>query len=363
MGWPARAAASAFVAASLLFKPVWAQDTSLDAIFYGQLNFGALQADNGGGRERYMAENPSAPSRVGVRWLFTLENASTLTIQFETGLGLTNLSETSPANDKLRFDFQRTDLRRFELIYASDAWGRLSLGQGSMASDGASGADLSRTGLALGPAVGDLGGSTQFLAPDGSGSGVFVEDVFDDLSGLRRFRVRYDTPNWNGLTISVAHGTDILRRGSNLDFTDIALTYSFETEDVVLEAVASYEWIDNVEERAVASASVLHTRSGLNATVATGANQRGDGGYIYAKLGVIGDLNTHGPSALAVEYYDGNDLGGIGVRSEAFGVGLTQNIDAWNLDLVAALRRYRVRAPSQAFQKVDVFLIGARWRF
>ena len=92
------------------------------------------------------------PSRVGIPWHVPFENASPLTIQFETGLGLTNLSEVSVANDRLRFYFHRSDLRRFELIYASDAWGRLSLGQGSKASDGASGADLSRTGLALGQA-------------------------------------------------------------------------------------------------------------------------------------------------------------------------------------------------------------------
>ncbi|MEL6119959.1 MAG: porin [Pseudomonadota bacterium] len=362
-GWSARVAGCAIAAATLPMAPTWAGENRLGATIYGQLNFGVLQVSNGAGRESYVAENPSIPSRVGIRWLLPLQNASALTIQLETGLGLTNLSEVSPTNDTLEFDFQRTDLRLFELIYTSDVWGRLSLGQGSMASDGASGADLSRTGLALGPAVGDLGGSTQFLAPDGSDTGVFVEDVFDDLSGLRRFRLRYDTPSWNGLTLSFAHGTDILRRGRNLDFTDMAVTYSFETDDIVLEAIASYEWVDRVEERAVASASLLHKQTGLNATVATGANQRGEGGYVYAKLGVVGDLTRHGPSAIAVAYYDGDDLGGQGLRSEAIGVGVTQNIDAWNLDLVAAWRRYDVTSPMQAFRHVDVVMLGARWQF
>ncbi|MEM7733445.1 MAG: porin [Pseudomonadota bacterium] len=362
-GWFARAAACVFVAATLSTQSSWAEVPAIETTYYGQLNFGALQVDNGGGREHYIAENPSVPSRVGVSWFVPLENAATLTIQFETGLGLTNLSEVSAANDRLRFDFQRSDLRRFELIYASDAWGRLSLGQGSMASDGASGADLSRTSHALGPAISDLGGSTQFLMPDGSGSGVFVEDVFDDLSGLRRFRARYDTPSWNGLTLSIAHGTDILRRGANLDFTDIAVSYSLDKEAVALEAIASYEWVDGLEERVVASASLFHKKTGLNATFATGANQRGDGGYVYAKLGLVSDVNHLGPSAIAVEYYDGNDLGFLDSRSKALGVGFTQNVDAWNLDLVAAMRRYRVISPSQTFQRVDALLIGARWRF
>ena len=222
---------------------------------------------------------------------------------------------------------------------------------------------MSPPGFALGPAVGDLGGRTQFLAPDVSDTGVFVEDVFDDLSGLRRFRLRYDTPSWNGLTLSFAHGTDILRRGRNLDFTDMALTHSFDTENVILEAIASCEWVDRVEERAVASASLLNKQTGINATVATGANQRGEGGYVYAKLGVTGDLTRHGPSAIAVAYYNGDDLGGKGLRSEAIGIGVTQTIEAWNLDLVAAWRRYDVTSPMQAFRHVDVIMLGARWQF
>ncbi|MEM6596277.1 MAG: hypothetical protein AAF672_15930, partial [Pseudomonadota bacterium] len=118
LGWSARGAACAILAATLPVMPALSEDNAIEATIYGQLNFGALQVDNGAGRERYIAENPSVPSRLGISWHVPLENASTLTIQFETGLGLTNLSEVSPENDRLQFDFQRTDLRVFEIIYA-----------------------------------------------------------------------------------------------------------------------------------------------------------------------------------------------------------------------------------------------------
>lgn len=350
-------------AAALWTTAAFATEDDLDATIYGQLNFGALQVDNGSGRETYFAENPTVPSRVGVRWLFPLAGSSSLMIQLETGLGLTNLREVSPSNDKLEVDFARNDLRKFEIIYTSDQFGRLSLGQGSMASDGAAGADLSRTGLALGPSIGDLGGQTEFLAPDGTGSGILVGDVFDDLAGLRRLRVRYDTPDWQGFTLSVAHGTDVLRRGANREHTDIALAYALDTERFLFEAVASYEWIDSDEERAVASASLFDKPTGLNASLATGANQVGDGGYVYAKFGIVRELTRLGPTAFALEYYDGADLGLSGSRSEAIGVGLTQRIAPWDLDLVAALRRYQLALASDSFQDVDVVLLGARWRF
>jgi hypothetical protein len=294
---------------------------------------------------------------------FQVGGQDTLRFQVETGFGLTNLSAVSPENDGLDVDLDRTSLRIFEVSYASPRLGRLSLGQGSMASDGASGTDLSGTGLAIGPAIGDLGGATSFLLSDGTASGITVGDVFDDLDGPRRFRVRYDTPDWNGLTASVAYGQEVLRSGNSLDYRDIALRYTFSTSAITLEAAASYEWLGDVEERALASASVLHMSSGLSATIATGANQVGEGRYVYAKLGVQRDLFSFGTTALAVEYYRGDDLGFVGSRSKAIGLGLTQNIQSLNLDLVASVRRYSLSSDTAQFQDVDVALLGARWRF
>ena len=122
---------------------------------YGQLNFGVLSVDNGGSRETYFAEIPHVPSRLGVLGELQVGGQDTLRFQVETGFGLTNLSAVSPENDGLDLDLDRTALRVFEISYASPRFGRVSLGQGSMASDGASGTDLSRTGLAIGPAIGD----------------------------------------------------------------------------------------------------------------------------------------------------------------------------------------------------------------
>ncbi len=346
----------------LLVTPATAND-ELGATIYGQLNFGAMQVDNGSGRQRYFAENPSIPSRVGIVWMYPLNGPSTLSFRLETGLGPTSLRNVSPTNDDLEFEFRRTVLRKFEVVYASDRFGQLSVGQGSMTSDGTAGSDLSGTSLAIGPGIGDLGGGTEFLAPNGTGSGVFVGDVFDDLGGLRRLRVRYDMPEWNGFTLAFAHGVDVLRRGRNRDYTDVAITYALDADQITVEAAASYEWIDATAERAVGSASVLHKRTGLNASVATGANQIGDGGYVYAKLGVIKTLSDLGPTAFAVEYYDGNDLGFAGSNATAMGIAVTQKIAPLNLDLVGTVRRYQLSSPTAVFQDIDIVMLAARWRF
>lgn len=330
---------------------------------YGQLNLGALTVDNGAGSETYFAENPHVPSRLGARFQLPVQGTAELTFQVETGFGLTNLSEVSPSNENLNIDIDRTVLRRFEVIYGAPSWGALSLGQGSMASDGASGTDLSGTGLAHGPAIADLGGGTPVLFARGTPSGLTVADIFDDLDGPRRLRVRYDTPDWRGVTLAMAYGQEVLRSGNDLDYRDIALRYSRATDLFTAEAAASYEWIGQVEERFLVSAALLHMASGLNVTAAHGANRIGDGNYAYVKLGWTGELVPTGRTAIALEYYDGDDFGFAGSSSHAVGLGLTHSIARLNIDLVAALRRYNLTSNTDRYADVTVTMIGARWRF
>ena len=331
--------------------------------FYGQLSFGVLATDNGAGSETYFAENGQSPSRLGVWYRHKLSYGGLLKFNFETGLGLTNLSEVSLDNDSLDFDYDKTALRKFEVIYASPRAGTFSLGQGSMASDGASGVDLSGTGFAHAAAIGDLGGRAELLLADGTGSNVVVGDVYDDLDGPRRFRLRYDTEAWIGLTASVAAGREILRSGDDRAFYDIALVYAFETAAYSAEAIVSYEWIDNDEECFLFSAGVLHTQTGLNVSFATGANEIGDGDYAYVKIGLQHDLFAMGRTAISLEYYDGNDLGHASSKSEGFGIGGSQQIDALSLEIVGAFRRYDAALSSTQFQSIDVAMLGARWRF
>ncbi|MEL6921433.1 MAG: porin [Pseudomonadota bacterium] len=357
-----KALCPSLVLASLVGSAAQA-DVATGWVFKGQLSFGVLATNNGAGSESYLAENGQSPSRLGVWYRHKVSSGGLLKFTLETGLGLTDLSEDSPDNDRLDFDYDKTALRKFEVIYASPRAGTFSSGQGSMASDGASGVDLSGTAFAHAAAIGDLGGGTEFLLGDGTVSNVFVSDVFDDLDGPRRFRLRYDTQAEIGLTASVAAGREILRSGDDRAFYDVALAYAFETAVHNAEAILSYEWIDNDEERFLFSAGVLHTQTGLNVSFATGANQIGDGDYAYIKIGQQRDLFAMGRTAVSLEYYDGNDLGHAGSNSEAFGIGGSQQIDALNLEIVGAFRRYDASLSSTQFQSIDVAMLGARWRF
>ncbi|MEL7464647.1 MAG: hypothetical protein AAFN79_11305 [Pseudomonadota bacterium] len=330
---------------------------------YGQLSFGALTVENGGGDETFFAENGHIPSRIGATFAVPHDHGAGLAFNVETGFGLSDLSEAAPKQRGPDIDLDRTALRKFEAIYSSPSIGVFSAGQGSMASDGAAGVDLSGTSFAHGPAIGDLGGGVAFLDLNGEASGVFVGDVFDDLDGPRRFRVRYDAPEWNGLTASVAVGREVLREGDDRVFRDIAVAYARATDLFEAEAKVSYEWAGDDAEILLASASALHKPTGLNLTVVAGGNLVGVGDYLYVKLGLRREVFPAGRTAIALEYYDGDDLGFVGSDARAYGIGLAQIIDDASVEIVGALRRYELSARGRAFQNIDVAMIGARWRF
>ena len=354
--------AAALLATTLLPAAGQAQGTG-EWDFFGQLSFGAMSIDNGGGRETFFAENGHSGNRVGLTYAAALTSGTKVTFKFETGFGFSDLSDASPGNSNMQMDFDETDMRKLEVIVETPRAGTFYIGQGSMASDGGAGVDLSGTALAHGPAIGDLGGSVAFLDPTGADSGVAIGDVFDDLDGPRRLRLRYDTPEWNGLFLAVAAGREVLRDGDDRDYRDISVNYARETGDFEAEAIVSYEWKGSDEEIALASAGILHTPTGLNVSIATGANQIGDGSYVYLKLGVKRDFFDFGQTAMALEYYDGSDFDVIGSSSKAIGLGIVQTVDAANLEIVGTLRRYELSAPAAEFQDVDVAMIGARWKF
>ena len=114
---------------------------------YGQLNFGLFEADDGFQTETYLTDNDNSNTRVGFNWTFDLGAERMLRFNFETGLGLIGSSGVTIDDTDLDVDFDRQELRKFELIYTSPDIGTFSIGQGSMATDGVAEADLSGTSV------------------------------------------------------------------------------------------------------------------------------------------------------------------------------------------------------------------------
>lgn len=137
----------------------FAQDNN--ARFYGFFNLIVTSTDDGFETNTQVVDNSNAPSRFGLWWETPL-GQGTLKFNFETALGLRGLSSLSMTNKEPDFvDYSRTSLRKVDFSWGGD-FGTFSIGQGSMAADGMTGADDSGTGFISTSAVADVSGGYTF---------------------------------------------------------------------------------------------------------------------------------------------------------------------------------------------------------
>ncbi|MDW3224361.1 MAG: porin [Paracoccaceae bacterium] len=339
-----------------------AQDNTFT--FYGQLNFGLFSADDGTQSESYISDNDNSNTRVGAIWETGLANGATLKFHFESALGLTGSSSVTIDDNGLDFDWRRTELRKFEVIYDTPTLGTFSFGQGSTATDGYAEADLSGTTVVTYSSLSDLAGNIAFRPLGGASSGIDIGDTFSDLDGARRFRLRYDTPDFNGFVASVSAGEEILTEGDDREFYDLGLKYVRDYGDIKVDGRLGYAWVSGGDEKAIGSLAVLHEPTGVNAAFSTGAQQDGgDDDFVYLKLGVIRDWLPFGSTAISIDVYEGNDFAIIGSESSSVGLGVVQRFDDQNLEVYAAYRTYEFQEATTPVEDIDVMVIGARWKF
>lgn len=346
----------------------YSNDTGGSALFYGQLSPAYLHVDDGEDTDGNLVDNTRSNSRVGVFLDQELSNGQMLRFNFEAALGAPQSSGFS-LDEEPDWDWERTDIRKVELIWSGD-FGKISAGQGSMASDGIATTDNSRTIMASTVTVPDAAGSYDFRLKDGSRSGVTVGSVFTDFDGGRRNRLRYDTPKFGGVSdgggvsLALAYGEEILNRDDDATYYDIGLFYGDTVGDLNLAGGLGYAWKDDdkVTESYAGSFSLVHTPTGLNGTVAAGGDPDG-GSYGYIKLGWIADFWDVGYTAFSADYYSGTDLGGDGSDSTSAGVQVTQKIDSLNMEAYLGYNRLGYDDDTANYQDIDVVLTGIRWKF
>jgi hypothetical protein len=334
------------------------------ATFYGQVNLTFQGIDDGEETYQEFVDNSNSVSRVGL-WIDVPMADSKFRFNFETALGILNTAETDQIGDPDWIDWQRTDIRKLEGV-VSGAFGAIWFGQGSMATDGAAEIDNSGTSVAGYVNLADTAGSFQFR--DGEAlSGISIGDAFKDFDGPRRFRLRYDTPEWSGFYVSAAYGQEVLAEDDDADYYDIALRYGLENDVVALDAAVGYAWKDADDattEQLIASGSITHVPTGLNLTLAAGDSQDDAGNYGYVKLGWNGQVLDVGGTALSVDYYEGADFALAGSSSSSWGVQAVQTFDAISLEAYLGYRSFAYDDGNGGdFQDLTALLVGARWRF
>ena len=179
--------------------------------FSGQINMGVLHYDDGQDDFTNFVDNDNSSSRVRLAdilnptggWKFE----STLEAEYQPLAS----NVVSQLDDTPDWDFPSTNIRKAEVAFANDRFGKLWLGQGSMASDGSAEVDNSGTAVIAYSAIADTAGGYFFRFGGGGLSDVTVGDAFSNFDGLgRKLRVRYDTPTFHGFGLRTSYGEDAL---------------------------------------------------------------------------------------------------------------------------------------------------------
>jgi hypothetical protein len=333
--------------------------------FYGQVNLAYQSFSDGEETTADIVDNGNWNSRLGFTYTQPL-GENTLRYRFETGLTLRNSGLVSQTETPDWTDWEKTLLRWFEVALDTN-YGTLSLGQGASASDGTAGLDDSFTFIAGAANSTDGFGSFRFRDGDGNLTSVSIAQVNNAFNGARRFRARYDTPEYQGFMLSASYGENVLTEADENTYYDVAIRWTGDVGDFAIRSAAGYQCIEapsgDLTQRVAASATVVHAPTGLNLAVSTGRQIDG-ASYVWTRAGWQTDYFAAGTTSISVDYYNGSDFLTDGAKTENYGLYAVQSIDSWSMDLYAGWRRFTYSDLSgTSYQDADGILVGARLFF
>ncbi|QYZ70829.1 porin [Neotabrizicola shimadae] len=332
---------------------------------YGQLSPVWLSFDDGAQSIGQIVDNNDSNSRIGVLLDWSLDDDARLTFNFETALGFfqSNQLTMQGLDGTPWIDWSTEDIRKLELFARTDA-GTFWAGQGDMATYAVAEFDESGTVVAGYSDYQAIAGGFAFVQADGTPSQIVISDVFVNLEGSRRFRLRYDSPDRAGFTLSAAAGNDELNDKPGT-YYDAALRYVNDHGRFHMGGGIGYALTEKPGEsdsRAVmGSIAVLDRPTGLNTALAAGRQIDG-GSYIYAKLGWITTFVPAGQTALAAEYYGSSGIGFEG-SGRSWGLMALQRFDRLSTEFYIGYRHYALTGTSTAFRDSESFVFGSRWTF
>ncbi len=335
--------------------------------FSGQLNMGVLHYDDGGDSYTNFVDNDNSSSRVRWQGFMTGDDGGKMESNLEVEYQPLASNVISQLDDEPNWDFPATNIRKAEVAFSNERFGKLWLGQGSMASDGSAEVDNSGTAIIAYASISDTAGGYFFRYSGDGLSDVAVGDAFNDYDGLsRKLRVRYDTPTFYGFGLRTSYGENALAE-EDIPLYDIAATYSGDFDAFKIDAALAYSHNDGSDTDIVSgSISGLHKPSGVSLTFAA-ANEdvggNGGGYYGYLKLGYQHQFFDIGATSFSVDYYLGKDIAAAGSTSRSVGLAAVQAIDDYNLQLWALWRNYQYEDDAADYDDGQAVFGGAMFKF
>ncbi|MCE2510038.1 MAG: porin [Alphaproteobacteria bacterium] len=330
----------------------------------GQINRGVMVVDDGESSEVFHVDNDFSSTR------FDLIAEAKPRKDLKIG-GQIEMEIQSNASNKVTMTQNSTGTttvaeRIIDIYLDSKQYGRLTMGQGKMASDGTSETDLSGTGVIALSKVQELAADVRFRQYNATAAfGPTIDAVYTNMDGLaREDRIRYDTPKFHGLQVSASHAD-----GGEFD---VALRHSGNVDGVKTKAAIAYANSSSVDDRKQinGSASVLFP-VGLSVTFAAGSQDpdapaagAGDPMFWWGKIGwqtkLFPDL---GKTAFSIDYGQSMDFSAQGDAFESIGGAIVQSLDDWGTELYLSGRNYSLKQTAQSYHDVFAVISGARIKF
>ena len=351
----------------------WRDSSGRSLTLSGQINPAFNVVDDGVSTDVFIVDNDTSGTRFRLDVDAPLGETA-LGATLEIGASPNNSYDVSQLESQTDADF---NVRRAEVTFRNDRYGRLQLGKGSSAADDTAEYDLS---LVAGPimyaGVADIAGGiiftdgTELVNFGTADDPVFltVGDAFFDFDGDRLARIRYDSPMFGPLQGSASYGQDdqwaaAVTLGGDYgdwsgwtlgDFTVLAAASVYNPED------------DNVDYAYAASGSVLHDPTGLSLTLSTGGQKLDEGddpSNVYAKLGWDTEFWPLGPTGFGLDYTKGEDISSDGAEGTSFGIAAVQKFGRYNIDLYSQLRWYELDGVDPDLKNIVVGTFGTKFTF
>lgn len=334
---------------------------------YGQVNKALMIWDDGVDSDAFVVDNETSGSRIGLTGKATLKPgwSAGFLMEFDyQDSSSDQVLNVRGGDDGGDGDDNQIIIRHNNLWIESERLGRLTIGQGSTAADGAAGVNLANS---LRGAASDQGSDFEVRLGNDGFSGITLDEFVFDLDGPREDVVRYDSPSIYGFILSATWGDD--------DYADIALRFKKEFNSIRLAAAVSYAWDDRVGDTdgettiLVGSASVMHVPTGLFLTAAAG-NAEVDGfdgelSYWYLQGGIEKKWLPYGATTLYAEYGDyENDLSLDEGEATRWGFGVVQKFDSAAMEIYAQATFYDFEVNgNDDLEDMSTLLIGSRIKF
>lgn len=332
--------------------------TGIELALSGQISRMLTLGSDGDSTKLYHVDNVNSGSRLRVVGSARPSESVTVGTNFEFEMRSNASTEVSQVNEDTGTVSFRD--RVVEVFAEHEDLGRLTLGQGSTAYDGAAQTDLSGTTVVAYSSISDLAGGLLFYDDDtGDLSTTSIGNVFNNFDGPRLDRLRYDSPKLAGFTIAADTASD-QRWSAALRWAGRGAGLSAAAAVAYADPGGNNDWVVN------SSGSVLHEATGFSVTLAASGRDnsgRDDGLFLYGKLGWQADLFRFGRTFTSVDFGLNDDVAVEGDEARSVGVFAVQTIRDFGIDLFGGYRLHRLDRDGADFEDIHTVTLGTRVRF